>query len=701
MRIRRVKISNFCQHKKRDDAFEAGVIGIMGRNGSGKSNYLKAIRKALTGASGNAGKTEEDVSWGEDKGAVEVAFTSSGVDGSIKRQLKSSSCSMKFGEDNYRTASTIEAAIYDILGIRARVLTEMVFVEQGKIEGILFARPADRAKALQSLFGTEEAEKIRELLRQETTQCTVESYKEVIERFKYQLSSDVMAPWQMLRNEYDVVVNSVCSDEDVIKHKARISGYERHQDMLVRARKARAAAEEHTAALTAAQAQAAMLQTNTDVLGMALDEEREAVYQARLRIEKYDTAVAQLSRARSFAAELAKYEAVLNASEPEDPGIDLKAHEERAATMRDMEMAICTSEKVLAQVGSVKECPTCHQPITALHIEEHRDIVERLKPVYKLTFNRVADDIVRLSNHKRHIDTFNYKQEMAERQVSFLKSELAKIPPVPDVSPQQIEIDRSDVLVFDSCLEEHKKKLDELKTAKASVTARQAAYDAALGMVEGISESECDVTAEEYESLKVTLEKDGKARLRIAELKGRISALAQRYEDLTAQIKDFTAKEALSEKMRQWRDMVERARILLHHDELPNTVAQTYFKVINNRLGHYMEMFEAPYSATILPGNEIKCMFGGGHEVPAERLSGGQRVILGVAFRFAVYDIFVGELGILILDEPTVFLDDDNVEGVRQLLERVRSYSKSAGLQLIVVTHEKSLAGVFDQVIEL
>ena len=88
-------------------------------------------------------------------------------------------------------------------------------------------------------------------------------------------------------------------------------------------------------------------------------------------------------------------------------------------------------------------------------------------------------------------------------------------------------------------------------------------------------------------------------------------------------------------------------------------------------------------------------------EVPAERLSGGQKVELSLAFRFAIYDLFSGNLGLLVLDEPTVFLDTDRIDSVCRLMTMVRSYSQSAGLQVIVVTHEQRLAEVCDCVIRM
>ena len=150
-----------------------------------------------------------------------------------------------------------------------------------------------------------------------------------------------------------------------------------------------------------------------------------------------------------------------------------------------------------------------------------------------------------------------------------------------------------------------------------------------------------------------------------------------------------------------FKDLCERSRMLLHRDRLPNMVAQAFIKAINVKLAAYIELFEVPFTVRIEPDLSIRCLFGGNREASAERLSGGQKVMLGIAFRFAIYDLFVNNLGFMVLDEPTVYLDHDRIEGVFELLQRVKGYSQAAGLQLIVVTHEARLQGVFDQTIRL
>ena len=56
--FRRLRATSFCQHKNLDVEFSPGVVGIIGRNGSGKSNLVKGLFRALTGKSLNPGKKE-------------------------------------------------------------------------------------------------------------------------------------------------------------------------------------------------------------------------------------------------------------------------------------------------------------------------------------------------------------------------------------------------------------------------------------------------------------------------------------------------------------------------------------------------------------------------------------------------------------------------------------------------------------------
>ncbi|HIQ55303.1 MAG TPA: hypothetical protein EYH59_01285, partial [Pyrodictium sp.] len=80
-------------------------------------------------------------------------------------------------------------------------------------------------------------------------------------------------------------------------------------------------------------------------------------------------------------------------------------------------------------------------------------------------------------------------------------------------------------------------------------------------------------------------------------------------------------------------------------------------------------------------------------------LSGGERIALALAFRLAIARALGGKLSVLILDEPTIHLDE---ERRRELVEVLRQGHRLLGVnQMIVVTHDRELEEVADVVVEV
>ena len=80
-------------------------------------------------------------------------------------------------------------------------------------------------------------------------------------------------------------------------------------------------------------------------------------------------------------------------------------------------------------------------------------------------------------------------------------------------------------------------------------------------------------------------------------------------------------------------------------------------------------------------------------------LSGGERVALAIAYRLALARTVAGQIDSMIMDEPTIHLDE---ERRRELVNIIRYGLESTGLaQLIVVTHDQEVEEVADTVIEV
>jgi DNA repair exonuclease SbcCD ATPase subunit len=83
------------------------------------------------------------------------------------------------------------------------------------------------------------------------------------------------------------------------------------------------------------------------------------------------------------------------------------------------------------------------------------------------------------------------------------------------------------------------------------------------------------------------------------------------------------------------------------------------------------------------------------------KLSGGQRVRLTVAFLMALQQLILPEVSFLVLDEPSVHLDQPGVESLRDLLVELGQHLQSGEAQVIVCDHNEALQPSFQNVIRL
>ncbi|ASJ02691.1 chromosome segregation protein [Thermococcus profundus] len=118
----------------------------------------------------------------------------------------------------------------------------------------------------------------------------------------------------------------------------------------------------------------------------------------------------------------------------------------------------------------------------------------------------------------------------------------------------------------------------------------------------------------------------------------------------------------------------------------------------------FSEMTEGKYQGVKLKrekkyGKEridLKVLYAG-NEVGLEFLSGGERIALGLAFRLALSLYKVRNLELLILDEPTPFLDE---ERRKKLVEIISSQLRKIP-QVIIVSHDEELKDAADYVIRV
>lgn len=170
------------------------------------------------------------------------------------------------------------------------------------------------------------------------------------------------------------------------------------------------------------------------------------------------------------------------------------------------------------------------------------------------------------------------------------------------------------------------------------------------------------------------------------------------HESSYRRLSEQLAKEA---KLASWLDICTRARAAVHPNGLPALMMREYTAVLNRRIQKYLSLWDAPFKLYLDDNMAFTAAYYDGCVHSAARLSGGQKIVASASFRLAMADTFAARAGMLVLDEPSVYLDQDSILYLQKLLLRLKEYSGAAGKQIFLVTHEQSLTGFFDHIIRV
>ncbi len=208
-----------------------------------------------------------------------------------------------------------------------------------------------------------------------------------------------------------------------------------------------------------------------------------------------------------------------------------------------------------------------------------------------------------------------------------------------------------------------------------------------------------------------TPEQVKEAQQQAIELFNKRVLLDQALQELGVEQAKFSQREAEANRLKQlmgqeaklagWIEQAKKAKDVLHVTQLPALVMREFARVINRQVEYYLETWEAGYRMWLDDSLSFRVKFDDGKELEAARLSGGQKVVAATSFRLAMSDTFARKVGLLVLDEPSNHLDKDNIQHLQALLLHLKQMSTHSGRQILIVTHEDSLMGFLDHVVEI
>ena len=725
MILTRLILHNYKQHENLEVEFAGNVIVVVGPNGSGKSNLLGAIHFAFAGEQPGFKKSHL-LRWGSTSGGVELHFTHDGVDYVLSRSLTSSTVTLtpKDG-DATRGATKVAERIEELMGLDKDLLKQTIFVRQAEIDSVLFTDPRVRTLAFQKLCGLGDAATVHKRLGEALSGLQAPpNYDEQIAEGKAQLAT-MQARVREIESQAAAAQTqrSTCPDQATLETSmATYNAVQPTLESYVTTTRAIEQAEHQLADLAK---QTVERTAYPDIDPTTVDGEITLLEQLFSQSVDHENKTAAYKSAGE--AMIAMGDQPFTAEQIRDfndkAGELVEAYQTLKA-QTDMYGEFFVMAQAVPDVNMTTECPMCGTSVSPNQILERlQGKIGALEP--QLTTAVAASTMGQQAASQAQTQQTHWQAGYAVGLKQFQAAERAM------QTVQAVQEPAGDIRVRLDELKQHK---DMYFTAMAEKTRLETASNGALQTRDRLVQQLADLETRLVSVSDVKRMLDEGSTIpaihtyvtqRVAELRGLASQaqlIEQQIAKLTGMLEELTAalsglentvatlefKRTQQDAYREAVDTLNRTRDWFHYNNGPHTFSLGVLGDMSDDINEFLQQFSAPFSVQHTTDTlEFECLFHDGRAMPddgpptAQHLSGGEKIQLAVSFRFAGYCMFANKLGLLSLDEPTVYLDEDNVARFCKLLQKIKEVAQAMGLQVLISTHERAVIPFADGVIEL
>ena len=700
MLLNRLQIKNFCQHRDFETHFDPGLNLIIGPNGSGKSNLLEAIQFAILGELTKHTREQAVCHYAGEKDECLVSLDfqhfdfNVGITRSIRPSLHNLTCSMR--SDTYNTAlegyAEVNSYVLELLDMQKKQLQDYVFIAQGGLDNLIEKTKEQRTIELAKIFGVAETEKIWEVLGTQLTKIEVPTIPDLatteqkITQLKIECSD--------IDNQVDNLTKQLLTKEQYTEIWDIINDQKLRHKLLKSWNTARIREDEL--------AEHVVNFTDITVYEDELDQLYEKVANAEKLATEADELLMQWREYNNFRkvvdslkADFDKIKAAFRQRYGLTDGytktLDAarQSFDDIKSDLADVTTAIRTAE---ASIRSAV-CSTCKRPFDNYE-EIEKELAER----------REDHKIISAIYEQLHqVLTIDDNRAKIKQQIQVYKDNVNRVQAVaqPTVSEAVCRQRKLSVVMQRKDVTKLVDKINKLKLEKAVI---ESDYSNAQKQVTDYETQLLDGTPVNRKEFNMLLSYLVTNDTQKEELQKLLEQQTRKHVELEHAEQSFEEGLKLVDRRKKviaGRDYLVSLRDLFHRGNLAKRIIETYLATICVDVNEMLNMFEAPFRVVCGEHLNFDAVFTGNKRVPDKLLSGGQRVTLSLAFRTALNARFAASMGLLSLDEPTVFMDKQTKQCLPEVLEKLRILCREKQLQLLFVTHEMEFMDHFDKVIQL
>jgi exonuclease SbcC len=698
---------NIGVHRYMHIEYSDGLIALMGPQGSGKSTVVGGIYAGITNDFRRIADTKEEAICQQSNGdpaGLEIRMGFGQKLALVRRDLfpESGNYLEIDGAKALTKDADIKERFTEMLGATKPLLDRYVFVNQWGIRDLFQATPTQRAEAFSHLCGTvfigprhdamnrlkdsdikllsvgiEDTDRLRKELAEYEGLFNAEN------KALSELESQLLNPVKLA--ELSLIVDEW---EEIRQVKASMEG--------LRVRMSLASERHRQAADSERMLSAKLKQAENTEANSRKQLDRVSAETAEFRLQEVDW-----KRKRTLQKEFDQKNAEFTLPDLK-PMLD-GSYEVFQALIDDINREMAPYRTLIDQHKDLPDsdtCPICGSEITDIHgrLQEARDAMIPLETRKKM----VLTDMNLWREEQESITRFLDRRESLGDRLLEIGKELADLRDIKE--PKPLKVTHYEALAEYTAAENHLKTVRTLHQKEMTLRT-QAESDflaASKALIDAESKAEKSiVTNLDWMSADNDIHKNQEAQLQIIRSQTKIDEYLRVIASRKAAIENAEHMRAQSESTKEWVDLLTRSAPVLHRDQLPREIHIRKMRELEDAINATLESFKSPFR--IKTGDDLAYVarFHNGTKISALRLSGGQQVVLSLAMRWALNSLFASQIGLLVLDEPTAGLDEEHLGLLQSTLSQLGSEARNRGCQVIIITHEHRLKGVFDQVIEL
>lgn len=323
-------------------------------------------------------------------------------------------------------------------------------------------------------------------------------------------------------------------------------------------------------------------------------------------------------------------------------------------------------------------------------LKENRDKIGIYrKYISENPYQKQKELLIQLENINKEILSLNIQNKNLETLELLKKQISGEIETLKPLRNRYFQIQQK-ISSKDKKLQEKEEKENEVRKNKEEIEKLE----------EKLKYIDIEITKTELENFKTEKENLESQKLIFIEQKGKLDAEIKNLQEKIKEIKELENEiEKTKRKLEKYDNVInaiDKYIFILKQNALyniPKLTEETFSRFgfndfINLR---FTEDFDIVFNASVVSAENI--------DVKVSALSGGQRIALGLALRFAIAKLLNEKSDFIILDEPTIHLDSNRISELVDILGTLKE--KEFIKQLIVITHDEEIEERADKIYKI